>query len=702
MKALRRSHLVIALAAGLVLLAVVPRFINLGVKPVMHDESLFAYYSYLAMVALETPPPAAVEGQPAPPKPPIYMHMPILHGPTLTLVSAWLFHWFGDSIAVVRAWIAAMSLLGIAAAWALWPRRTRWLLLPLLLTSPILLFYSRFYRNDALFCVILTIGTLGMARGMTRRPNAILWSILGPAMFFTLLALMESALFVYAAGAFFGVICLIFRLLRWLFPRTVRRWRAVFRAPRPIQARDVPKNPKKKGTPPPAIAPAPLARGHVWQSGRINAYLGWTIGVLAGLIVIAVVYGIASGQAAPLVLADDASAAKRIGMSVLKDFGWLNLKASWDYWEGQHVEHRIAGAFHYHLPILLTYELPIFLMVYVGIAWDAALGRRRLPLHVVVLAAWALFWLLWRALLPAGATEPPAGLIGKALVFLHLEPSASSLIVGLLIVPMLVWTCLALVERRVLGAWMAFWAACSLFQYSAAGEKVPWLAIHIALPYYLAAGWIWGPLLARRTKPVRVVFIALAIVGALIGLRNDLRFLGEDQANPRERLVYNHTTSELDRIIKRNLALWELDTAAKSPKERRILLIDDPVYGGPTWPGFWYFRRNTYIYTAAAEPQLNKEWDLVIGATGPLQPALTTQPPGRWKSTATSLRDHWLAPWPQEQRWRDRMGATMTSREPLAPLVRDTLRDLWRYYWLREPWTPPGNFPIIVLEPIHR
>jgi len=50
-------------------------------------------------------------------------------------------------------------------------------------------------------------------------------------------------------------------------------------------------------------------------------------------------------------------------------------------------------------------------------------------------------------------------------------------------------------------ALLLFWSATSLIAYSLAGEKMPWLTVHIALPMLLSAGWGFGYLL--ETTPWR-------------------------------------------------------------------------------------------------------------------------------------------------------------------------------------------------------
>jgi len=80
-------------------------------------------------------------------------------------------------------------------------------------------------------------------------------------------------------------------------------------------------------------------------------------------------------------------------------------------------------------------------------------------------------------------------------------------------------------------ALLLFWSFSSLFAYSFAGEKMPWLTVHITLPMILAAGWYlgqlveaidWGIFLRQRgiliVLVLPVFFLSLmAAIGKLLG-----------------------------------------------------------------------------------------------------------------------------------------------------------------------------------------
>ena len=358
-----------AAASILAAMALVLRLVTLGDRPVMHDESMFAYYAY---VFFDT-------GR--------YTHLPILHGPTLMLASGALFAIFGDSIAVARAFIAVASLVMLAATLALVPRRYRLWFAPLLITSPVLLYYSRFLRDDILFSAVLMLGMAGFAVALSRRRRPgvrAACAALGMFMVVALAGIMENAVFVYATGATFLL------LLAARRPRTFRRRRQAAALFAESSASPALRPSTQSGSSvqvaalPPSLLPSAARRSVIRDRRIVGA--GWAAGFLLGLAYLAFVYGITLGpsfqEAARRAVAGDAPETLRavapgkpdltgtgraqVTVRLMAD-SWRNVKESWDYWMGQHTQHRIAGPSHYYLPILLIYELPMCLLLVAGL-----------------------------------------------------------------------------------------------------------------------------------------------------------------------------------------------------------------------------------------------------------------------------------------------------------------------------------------------
>lgn len=119
--------------AGVIALALLSRFYNLGVRVMSHDESLHTYYSYQFS-----------QGQG-------YQHNPMMHGPLQFHLIALTYFIFGASDFTARIPAAIFSILTVLSIWQ-WRRylgRTGMLIAAAMaLISPFLLYYGRYTRED--------------------------------------------------------------------------------------------------------------------------------------------------------------------------------------------------------------------------------------------------------------------------------------------------------------------------------------------------------------------------------------------------------------------------------------------------------------------------------------------------------------------------------------------------------------------------
>ncbi|NJC98007.1 MAG: TIGR03663 family protein [Anaerolineae bacterium] len=124
----------IAIFAGIIILALVTRFYDLGTRVMSHDESLHTYFSWLLY-----------RGQG-------YQHTPMMHGPFQFHALALSYFLFGVSDFTAR--IPAV-LFSIATVWMIWYWRGylgKWGALVaglLMVISPYMLYYGRYVRNEA-------------------------------------------------------------------------------------------------------------------------------------------------------------------------------------------------------------------------------------------------------------------------------------------------------------------------------------------------------------------------------------------------------------------------------------------------------------------------------------------------------------------------------------------------------------------------
>ncbi|MEO8356817.1 MAG: flippase activity-associated protein Agl23 [Chloroflexota bacterium] len=124
----------IALFAGIILLAIITRFYDLGTRVMSHDESLHTYFSWLLS-----------RGQG-------YQHTPMMHGPFQFHIIAFLYSTFGASDFTARIPVVLFS---IATVWMVWYWRAylgKWGAIIagfLMVVSPYMLYYGRYVRNES-------------------------------------------------------------------------------------------------------------------------------------------------------------------------------------------------------------------------------------------------------------------------------------------------------------------------------------------------------------------------------------------------------------------------------------------------------------------------------------------------------------------------------------------------------------------------
>ena len=126
----------------LLLFTVGTRLLWLGERSISHDESLHAYYSWQY----------STNGT--------YQHDPMMHGPLLFHLTALSYRLFGDSDATSRLFPALCGIV-VVGAFLLFRRwiggRAALLSAVLAASSPTLLFYSRYIRNDIYIALLLLI-----------------------------------------------------------------------------------------------------------------------------------------------------------------------------------------------------------------------------------------------------------------------------------------------------------------------------------------------------------------------------------------------------------------------------------------------------------------------------------------------------------------------------------------------------------------
>ncbi len=197
--------------------AVFSRYWDLGRQAEHHDESLHSYFSWLYYTGVG------------------YTHDPLMHGPFLFHIASLSYLLFGDSDASSRYGAALFGAATVLLPWFLRRELGRWGALSasvLLLTSPSFLYFGRFHRHDVYSAFFTLLFFIAVVRFVARPRLA--WALTGAAAwgilftnkedFFIVTAIFGSALIIallwsvarrvlYLGAGFVVALALLFRLL---------------------------------------------------------------------------------------------------------------------------------------------------------------------------------------------------------------------------------------------------------------------------------------------------------------------------------------------------------------------------------------------------------------------------------------------------------------------------------------------------------
>lgn len=601
------------------------RLLWLGDRVFYHDESLFAFYAWqLATTGTYTATDEATPGAATD-----LFHHPLLHGPLQMQLIGGVFYLarllgvLGDGDAAARL-LAALS--GIALLFPILALRRQIhrqgvvFAAAMAAVSPGIWYYSRFCRNEAPFLLVTLMLVVVVSRGWrSRRPAG--WIVAGCLLVATLVSLKENSLFILFDGASFAALLAVFD----------RRARATGSSADGLL--------KRRG------AAALLGRS------LSQCRCAWISGLALAWLLLEIVY--TNGFQWPRSF---------LGMYV----------EQMKYWWGQHAEQRIHGEFHYHLPILALYE-PLAVLILIVAVGNMLRGGRpdrkrrspRLSLLTILLVvvgvlagafAGDIAGFLGLRGAGTGANGAPATGSGGPLDFLHMSrPWHLGLALGVAWLTLCgAWRSLA--TRRTFRAWLVWWMGLSFLQYSYAGEKVPWLSLHIALPLILLAAdllgeWWRGGRAGRGLEESFGRQQAATFLLALFFVANVLqgyRMCIVDPTNPAELLVYNHPDPGIAEIGR------EMRALAKDSEQRMIPFIQ----GKAVWPLVWYLRDCSYESAEGDEAPRLGSVDLVA-----CDPAYAGQHPEvarRFDLTPRVMRRAWIPaplhlirPW---ERWENPRG----------------------------------------------
>lgn len=160
------------------------------------------------------------------------------------------------------------------------------------------------------------------------------------------------------------------------------------------------------------------------------------------------------------------------------------------------------------------------------------------------------------------------------------------------LIPAVVGGTVLLLKGDRLARMLAWWGMGTFLALSAAGEKMPWLTVHIALPLAILAGYALGvgiDALRRRSNtrdlPL-VVAPAALVIGVLLFLavRNGAAVAYGHPDTPVEPLIYTQTSPDIPVIARQLEALAE----ERGGKDQVRIVVDSSE--SMSWPWAWYLR----------------------------------------------------------------------------------------------------------------
>ena len=487
-------------------LAVVSRFYDLQFGALHHDEVIHASWSWELYRGIG------------------YQHNPIFHGPFLYHAQALAYLLFGATDATARLMPAVFGTVMVMLPWFLRKELGRvgaWLVGALILISPSILYYSRHLRHDIFSATCTLLMVIAVFRYLDERRARWLYVLTG-ALVVSYMNHELTFITVFILGTFLAIVA----LWRWVIDRqsplrrTDEGWQwdppadlivllGTLTAPffTPFLVNILGKVLEVLNAALPTITlpsgPVQLVADPInYSPGGILVtaplyFLVMAISVLIGLrwnarrwLVCAVIFYV------PFVVLYTTLFTNPQGLAT-------GAIGSLGYWLTQQGYARGDQPDYYYLLIVPLYEFLALALSLVGLGFVAlgSVGSSEAP-----------------------AEEMPADLSAAATDASDDVPAVKSRD--------------ALHASSLFPCFLVYWTFLSFFIYSWAGEKMPWLTIHIALPLAVFGGWTLGrivagadwPSIIRRGGALLSLLVPLIVVvaAALLGRQP---FAGDTAAN---------------------------------------------------------------------------------------------------------------------------------------------------------------------------
>ena len=609
-----RFDRVVWIVLAIVAVAAALRFWDLGLKAIHHDESLHATYSwYFSRLA------------------PIYKHDPLMHGPFQFHAMALVFKLFGDSDYTARIPAALADTALVATPLLL----RRWLgsvgtvaAAVFLCVSPAVLYYSRFAREDiyiGLWTVLMFIGVWRYRDDGRDR-----WLVLTAAGLALSFATKESAYLTAAILLLYTDITLTFALLD---QRGTRGWDRL-----------------REGI---LLAPVAWLIVALWGgTTSLRERLRFTSipreGDLLIVIGILTLPQLAAAVELPLM---------RMGIEV-------------------------TGALEVRVRVI-SISLLLAAAMMTGMFWDT---RRWAIVSLVFYGITIPLFTTEFTNFRGGITSDLWGALDYWIEQQGVRRGEQPWFYYLMMLP--IYEFVTLIPALIGGWWLlergnrfaallVTWFAGTFIALTYAGEKMPWLVVHLAIPLALLAAltvnegvaWIRAHRGSMRATAIAPLAAGIGVLLLGLSVRNALGVSFGHPDTPVEPLIYTQTAPDVPKLSKR---IHEL--AAQQPDKRLTVIVDDAE--GASWPWAWYLRDIQGVtYTPAT--LLQQTWKpgaIVLAMPGDLDAA------GTLRAQAGAGEPYHHRWWFPEEGYKSLTGAQLASDIVTGRLFVRWAQFEWRHY----------------------
>ncbi len=493
----------------ILLLTAVSRLYELGLRVMSHDESLHVYFSWLLY-----------RGQG-------FQHTPMMHGPLQFHLIALSYFLFGDTDFTARLPHAIASILTVAFLWK-WRRylgrKGTLIAAALMLISPYMLYYGRYARNEALVALFGVVTLWAMLRYLeTGAPRYLIALTVASVLHFT----AKETAFIYTAQAliFLGLL-LLDRILREPWPKPVYRTAFLLSLGAAVALLAMGGMVhvfvgRSAATPTPSAVAVPAVPGQPTPTDQDTFSLALIFAIAAAAALITALYYLLRGYTWERLKQQRAFALIVVLFTpVMPQLAPLPMHLiGWDALDYSLVGIRRTALFLIPLTLLAAA---------LGLAWNRRLWLTNMAVY------YAIFTVFYTTVFTNGQGFF-SGLVGALGYWLQQQGvhRGSQPWYYYLVIQVPIYEYLPALGGLAATLWvgirswrsgkpgsgspegeaesqgngvppeiptvpvfglLAYWSLTSFIAYTLAGEKMPWLTVHITLPLILLTGWFLGQL----------------------------------------------------------------------------------------------------------------------------------------------------------------------------------------------------------------